>query len=378
VYYLHLNGQQAGPFALDYLRDGWRNRTFTPETLFWQEGMAGWQPMESIRGLLEKSTAISGAAQPMIVAGFWRRLVAFLLDVIILGTCGYASGLLLFDFYASLDTFGPLVGLVVATVYFGLLNSSIGGGQTPGKRALRIRVVDSAGAQISPGRSFARILLLWAPWTLNSVITLGWAQDLQLASWLSMPANAWYAALIYLFVFNRRTRQATHDLLLGTYVARDVSLEPAVPPSLWRGHLIVAAVIVVLLVALDGAGTLLNRVPMFARMFAVRDSIVATGQYRNVMVTEGTNYFYSSSGTSKTKVFGIVARLKARPISAQAAAAQVALLALKSDPGIAQDDRLDVSVAYGYDIGIASGSISSGDRYAPAEWPAQAAKLGVH
>jgi uncharacterized RDD family membrane protein YckC len=378
VYYLHLNDQQTGPFALEYLQNGWKQGTLSPDTLFWREGMAEWQPLESMRSLLDASDPPSIGPPPMVIAGFWRRLAAFAVDLTLLGSGGYLSGLILFDRYAALGAFGPVVGLIVAAVYFGILNSRLGGAQTPGKRLLGIRVTDAAGTAISPGRSLVRLLLLWVPGTLNNIIDLGLVANLRLASFLTLPLIVWYAVMAYLFVFNRRSRQTVHDLLAGTYVVRTNSPQPALSPSLWRGHLIVAGVLVIVLGGLDAAGTLLSRVPVFARMFAVHDALMATGQYRSVSATEGPTYVYSTTGSSKTEGCTITVRLKTRPATPQAAAAQVALLALKADPGLAKDDWLNVSVSYGYDIGIASGSVASTDRQPPAAWPSRAAALGVH
>ncbi len=378
MYYLHVEGQQAGPFPVEHFRAGWRDGSLRPDTLFWQEGMAGWQSLESMRRQLEETGASADKSQPMLIAGFWRRLAAFLVDVTLLGSAGSLSGLILFDQYAALGAFGPLVGLIVAALYFGLLNSRLGGGQTPGKRLLGIRVTNAAGTALSPARSLVRLLLLWVPGTLNNIIVLGLVGNLRLASFLTLPVIVWYAVMAYLFVFNRRTRQTVHDLLVGTYVVRTGSPLPALSPGLWRGHLVVAAVLVIVLGGLDAASTLLSRVPVIARMLAVRDALMATGQYRSVTAMEGPTYFYSTSGNSKTEVCTITASLKTRPASPQAAAAQVALLALKADPGLTKDDWLNVSVSYSYDIGIASGSVAATERQPPAAWPSRAAALGVH
>src|SRR5690348_14117245 len=80
------------------------------------------------------------AEQRPPIAGFWRRLAAFVVDALILGVPAMLLGFAMFDWAASLGQAGRLIGFVVALLYFGLLNSRLGGGQTLGKRLLGIRV----------------------------------------------------------------------------------------------------------------------------------------------------------------------------------------------------------------------------------------------
>ena len=53
MYYLLLDGAQAGPFPLAQLIDLWRARRIDPLTLYWEEGNADWLPLHNIAPLLE-------------------------------------------------------------------------------------------------------------------------------------------------------------------------------------------------------------------------------------------------------------------------------------------------------------------------------------
>jgi hypothetical protein len=86
------------------------------------------------------------------IAGFWRRLTAFVIDCLILSVPTLLLGLALFRWVAGLGPTGRLIGFVVALLYFGVLNSHFGGGQTLGKRLLGIRVIDRSGKLLSPIR----------------------------------------------------------------------------------------------------------------------------------------------------------------------------------------------------------------------------------
>ena len=62
-------------------------------------------------------------SEPMeirIISGFWRRLLAFLIDCLILGVFGMLSGVFLFETYVSLGSCGRLVGFFIALIYFGI------------------------------------------------------------------------------------------------------------------------------------------------------------------------------------------------------------------------------------------------------------------
>ncbi|GAB3347318.1 RDD family protein [Lysobacter tyrosinilyticus] len=100
-------------------------------------------------------TVVAEAA-PSPVSGFWRRLAAFAIDSVVLGVFGMIAGFAMFDTLAQLGPYGRLLGFAVALLYFGVLNSRIGGGQTLGKRALSIRAVTLDGQLMSVPRSLLR------------------------------------------------------------------------------------------------------------------------------------------------------------------------------------------------------------------------------
>jgi len=89
----------------------------------------------------------SGPSGPR--AGFWSRLAAALLDGILLGVVN-----VLLDI--GVGRAGSLLALAIGIAYFGYLEGS-SSGQTVGKRALGIRVIDfSTGGPIGFGRAVIR------------------------------------------------------------------------------------------------------------------------------------------------------------------------------------------------------------------------------
>jgi len=48
VFFVHLNGQQMGPYPMATLKEGAQSGQFTPQTPVWKEGMAEWQSAEQV------------------------------------------------------------------------------------------------------------------------------------------------------------------------------------------------------------------------------------------------------------------------------------------------------------------------------------------
>jgi uncharacterized RDD family membrane protein YckC len=114
--------------------------------------------------------AAAGVGAPGIFAyaGFWRRLVAIIIDWLVLtvvGTIiGLAFGLVLIsgDVSAQLGhTIANVLGITIGWLYFALMESSVKQA-TLGKMALGLMVTDLNGGRISfaraTGRHFAKII----------------------------------------------------------------------------------------------------------------------------------------------------------------------------------------------------------------------------
>ena len=56
MYYLLLNGVQAGPFSVAELAAKWKTQEITPLTLYWEKGNTDWLPLHNIAPLFEAPT----------------------------------------------------------------------------------------------------------------------------------------------------------------------------------------------------------------------------------------------------------------------------------------------------------------------------------
>jgi uncharacterized RDD family membrane protein YckC len=150
-------------------------------------------------------------------AGFFRRVAAFIIDVVVLSIPLLILGFLFREPLYSIGPYGRFIGYAFIIPYFGYFNSALQKGQTIGKKVTKIAVVASSGSYLSLGKSFARAFILGIIFMFNQ-----WALPL-----LENPLMTFVATIIifgaglslfYSIIFNRTTRQGIHDLIIGSYV----------------------------------------------------------------------------------------------------------------------------------------------------------------
>ena len=108
-----------------------------------------------------------GQMQGPTYGGFWLRLVAYIIDAVILNIVGFVVRLILSSVmgvqtpsstgFDTVTITSGLVGLVVAWLYFALQESSPAGA-TVGKRVLGLRVVRGDGTPLTFARATGRFL----------------------------------------------------------------------------------------------------------------------------------------------------------------------------------------------------------------------------
>jgi len=172
---------------------------------------------------------------PLPFSGFWRRILAFLVDVILLALAGYALGRTFGESFSMLGQWGRLVGFGIALTCFGVLNSRIGGGQTPGKRLLGIYVVGETWAFIPLPDALLRAAILTGPFFLQPLVHRHIGVNL-----VSVPLLLLFwsidVGLVYFTLFNRQTRQSLHDLIVRSCVVTGAGEEDEEVPAVAGVH----------------------------------------------------------------------------------------------------------------------------------------------
>ena len=303
------------------------------------------------------------------IAGAWQRLAAFIIDIVLLAIVGMLLGLVLYDVFAGLGVRGLLIGFVIAIAYFGALNSRLCDGQTFGKMIMKIRVVGRDGTPLGLPASLGRSTLVCIPWFLN-----GAPLDMELlTSWPGVVASfltiGLGLAILYLFVFNRRTRQSVHDLAVGSCVVKsDTAAAPLSLPPIWRGHFAGLVLVGGLAAGLPVLTGQIAQSEMFGPLLELQQTMLKEPGVLNAGVHSGKSIHYADETSTTTTDLQLQVYLATNDIENETFANRIAQLALEGYPEADRTDVIMVSLAYGYDIGIASAWSSQSYTFPPEEW----------
>lgn len=320
-------------------------------------------------------TSVMEGRQDLVIAGFWRRFGAFVIDILILGAIGLTLGALCFDPLARMGEPARLIGFAIALAYFGVFNSRLGNGQTLANRWLGIRVVNAHGQPLSLPRALLRYTVLDGWFLLNLLpiqSEMGQPSSigvLIVQALLSALAIGGGFVIVYLAIFNRRTRQSLHDLAVGSYVVRaQPETGEAHFARVWRGHFVVAAMIVLLFLGTPFAVKRFAQNDLYAGLLPLQQTLQAQPHAMDVQVMRGTLFLASSgNGSSTTRYLTAQLRINAPMIGDADYARGIARILAKGDPHLAQEDTVTVVLVYGYNIGIASWSTKQTYSYKPEE-----------
>ena len=285
------------------------------------------------------------------ISGFWRRIGAIMIDFIILGIFGFVLGLVLGDVFAEIGVWGRLVGFSIALAYFGVMNSVIFNGQTLGKKLLKIKVVNSDNQPISLVQSLGRYCILGIPFFLNGA---QFSMEMLTSFWmyiLSIIVFGGLFSIVYLYVFNRITRQSLHDLAFGTYVVNAAS-EQKDTGSVWKPHLVMVSLLFITSAVLPAFTMNLAQNEPFADLLKGVNSLY---QHPSVnYATMSSSFNLSSNDTKKTSYISAQVFVNKKDISNPKLARELAKLITQNCTLASNRDLLSIVLIYGYDIGIAS------------------------
>ena len=308
------------------------------------------------------------------VCGFWKRIFAMMLDGILLGLFGALIGFVMFDQLARLGGWGRLAGFSVALIYFGVFNSVVGNGQTPGKRMMKIRVIDHSGNYISLAKSFLRFIILGLPFFLNQALIPTSVMMSPVGYILSLLIFGFGTAIVYLYVFNRRTRQSLHDIVAGTFVTTAISEGPAIG-SVWKPHLVVTGLLLVIAISLPVLTGNLSKKWEFPELLEVQKSIISNDKVLFATVNAGKSWGTNNGEKWEKTYFQTAAIMKAWPNDPESSAQDIAQIVLKTYPPAMEKDIIAINTTYGYDIGIAHAWRTYNVIHTPEEWQQLIARL---
>jgi uncharacterized RDD family membrane protein YckC len=301
------------------------------------------------------------------IAGFWRRLLAFGLDGLFLGAPGACIGLVAYDPLVALGDWGRAVGFAIALVYFGAMDSELSGGRTLGKRILDIKVVTANGMPLGVGASTLRATIFCVPYFLNGAFVDAGTMTSWLVTFLVLGLGG---SIVYLLLFNRRTRQSLHDLAVGAYVvsnkAGDSSSENR---EMWPAHSIVVGLILAAALVLPYFGQRLASSSLFVELLSVQHALQQDPDVRRASAVVGVNKFFGKNqSATTTHIFSSSIVLSRRVTDVDSLANRLARIILDQDASAGKEDEIAISIHYGYDIGIASAWRNRDFAFSPEQW----------
>lgn len=265
-YFVDAGHDRHGPVSGEELAQAFRQGRVNRDTLVWRDGLPQWVPLEQHlaelpalpppvlpagtsspaipTGAAPRPAQATGGPDDVVDAGFIRRLGAYLIDSLLIGSVYYVLlmvGVVVLALVASqdYDEDGFMYGLALVYLLYPVLSLAYYAGMessrlqaTVGKMALGIKVVDREGRRLGFGRAAGR-----------------WAGSL--VSYLILYIGFFMAGWT-------RRKQALHDLMAGTFVVDKwaYSDQPGRQVRELNGCLVAVVIGVVLMGVLAVAGIL--------------------------------------------------------------------------------------------------------------------------
>lgn len=307
------------------------------------------------------------------ISGFWRRLLAITIDILILASIGYLLGYFFEEQFAKIGGWGGYIGLAIALLYFGVMNSKYCGGQTIGKKIFKIKVANKENETISFPRSCGRFSILVLPFFLKGNGFTRVLIDPEYTWMVSFTVFfAGVLSLIYLYVFNIKTRQCLHDLMFKTYVV-NIKAENALNEKTPLIHKIIVAVIFLaaFLFMLYGNKFLGGASFKELEPVVVEISSEISKEYptvRFISIGSGVSKSESTSSTSgsseKTEKFiSAEVFVSENIVNQENFAKEIAKKILRKYPNSKDKNYIEIELIYSYDILIFSKSIENKYRF---------------
>ncbi|MBR7781691.1 RDD family protein [Undibacterium luofuense] len=289
------------------------------------------------------------------IAGFWRRIGAFFIDVAIIATIGMVLGYVFENEFVQIGNLGRLFGIFVTTIYFGFLNSKVFGGQTIGKKILKIRVVDSTNNILSLPRSLIRYAIFFMPLFLNGVQLPESVSSKLFYSLAIMITFGVNLSATYLYIFNWRTRQSLHDIAVGSYVV-NVSNEDNKFASLQKTHKMHYAVVIVIFFMAAALSVYIKNLfgdINLVQLNYIGDILIKEKSLVDISVSS-TDFYINKNSEDKNKNLIITAYIRSNNVGDVEFAKKLANDAMIIYTDAKKINAVQVNMVYGFDIGIAS------------------------
>ncbi len=306
------------------------------------------------------------------IANFGGRIAALVVDILSLGIIGIILGLTIQDFLIGIGSYGSLLGLTIAVLYFTIFNSKLFNGQTIGKKAFDIQVTDESGKTLDLQKSFFRALILCTPYFLINVEFPGMPLGSTFFLLKNFSCIALTLGVILIYIFNKGNRQSLHDLVIGSYVvSTERQEEYSMLSSVTKASYYVFGISVVF-IAIFTFVSLSQLKSAYSDLVSIQERISNIDGVLSAGVSKNTSTVYGQK-ESTTKSFTAQLWVKKLPSNSdELENMKVTRTAIKTilefEPSIEQYDIISVTLIKGFNIGIASWKHSFSSQKSPSEW----------
>jgi uncharacterized RDD family membrane protein YckC len=175
-----------------------------------------------------------GVVLHLRLASAGSRAAAFSIDAAIMLAALFAVTVLAVFILGGFRTFGPaaiiwLLGLFLLRNFYFTLFESGARAATPGKRALKLRVVARDGGRLTGGAVLARNLMREIEVFLPLIFVVSARAEGFSNRWLALFGFVWTGIFLFMPLFNR-DRLRAGDMLAGTWVVENE--RPKIAPDL--------------------------------------------------------------------------------------------------------------------------------------------------
>lgn len=155
--------------------------------------------------------------QERIYSTFFKRIFAFIIDLIPIGVISLIILFVAKDFFSTHQNLGVTFFWALAILYYGISNSKYFNGQSFGKSYFKYQVTDCNGNTLEFSKSFLRAFIFTAPLFINDYTFSKNDSNILLEITKFISGIVWFINVLF-FVINSKTRESLHDYISNSFV----------------------------------------------------------------------------------------------------------------------------------------------------------------
>ena len=225
------------------------------------------------------------------------------------------------------------------------------------------------GESLGVGKSFLRFGIIGIPFFLNGAPI---KQDV-LMPWggivISIAIFGLGLSIVYLVMFNRKTRQSLHDLIVDSFVVSTKAKIIGEKGGLWKGHYAVVSLLFIAAASSPVVTANLAETAPFSELLSLQQAIQNEPEVQYASVNIGKSTVTTlSTGTTVTNSISSRIVLAEKLDNYEELAGKSAQIILRDYPRAIEKDLITVTIVYGYDIGISSAWKGQNFSLSPEQW----------